>query len=135
MLDAQPCLGFTKGASTANGDVFIDTPAGSKGIIFDKVTWTNASANLSTSTATSGLYTAASAGGTAIVTAATGNLTPLTAASKYKDGTIAASADALTISQQTSGTYAGRTGVFLNFGGTNNVPATVDVYLYGRVLT
>jgi hypothetical protein len=133
--DGTPQLAFVKGVPTTVGDVFVPIPSGAKGVIFDKVTTTNASANLSTSTSTMGLYTAAAAGGTAIVTAATGSLTPLTAATKYKDTTIAATADAITLSQQTSGTYLGQTGVFVNLGGTNNVAATFDVYIYGRVLT
>lgn len=135
IYDGTQWLASVKGVSTAVGDVFVQIPSGAKGVIFDKVTFTNASANLSTSTTTAGLYTAASAGGTAICTSATGNLTPLTAATKFKDGTIAASADALTLSQQTSGTNNGFTGVFVNTGGTNNVSATFDVYIAGRILT
>lgn len=135
LYDGTQILASVKGVSTAVGDVFVPIPSGAKGVIFDKVTFTNASANLSTSTTTAGLYTAASAGGTAIVTSATGSITPLTAASKYKDATIAASADAITLTQQTSGTNNGLTGVFVNTGGTNNVSATFDVYIQGRILT
>ena len=82
------------------------------------VTTTNASTTLAGTSGTLGVYTAASAGGTAVVTAATGSLTPLTAASKFKDCTIAASADSLT-----SDTLYIRTGV------VHGAPATCDVYL------
>lgn len=51
----------------------------------------DASTSLAASSATVGLYTAAAAGGTAIVTPATA--TGLTAASKFNDRTIAANAD------------------------------------------
>lgn len=134
--DGTNWLAFTKGISANSAsDTFVPIPSGQKGVIFDKVTFTNPSATLASATTTSGLYTAASAGGTAICTGATGNLTPLTAATKYKDGTIAASADALVLTQQTSGANAGLTGVFVNVGGTPNVAATFDVYIAGRVLT
>lgn len=135
LYDGTNWLASTKGVSTTVGDVFVPIPSGAKGVIFDKVTFTNASVDLSTSTTTAGLYTASAAGGTAICTAATGNLTPLSATTKYKDGTIAASADAITLSQQTSGTYNGLTGVFVRTGGTNNVAGTFDVYIGGRILT
>lgn len=136
VLDSTNWLGFVKGISAnASSDTFIPIPSGTKGVIFDKVTFTNPSATLASATTTSGVYTAVSAGGTAICTGATGNLTPLTAATKYKDGTIAASADALVLTQQTSGTNNGLTGVFVNVGGTPNVAATFDVYIAGRVLT
>lgn len=135
LLDSQPPLAFAKGVPSTVGDVFLPISSGSKGVIFDKITYTNASTSLAASTTTAGAYTAAAAGGTAIVTAATGSITPLTAATKYKDATIAASADALVLVQQTSGTNNGLTGIFLNQGGTNNVAATYDVYVYGRVLT
>ncbi|HEX3082081.1 MAG TPA: hypothetical protein VHQ86_02405, partial [Candidatus Saccharimonadia bacterium] len=93
------------------GEVFVPIPSGQKGVIFDKVTTTNPSATCASSTATIGVYTATAAGGTTIVTAATGTHTSLTAATKYTDCTVAASADALVLSQQTTGTNAGFTGV------------------------
>jgi hypothetical protein len=137
VFDGQPCLGVAYGISAnAAADIFISIPAGQKRVIFDKVTFTNASATLASATTTAGLYTAVSAGGTAISTSATGNLTPLSAASKYKDGTIAASADALLLTEQTAaGANFGLTGVFVNVGGTPNVAATFDCYVFGRILS
>lgn len=137
VAEFSPFCAFVKGVATTVGDTFVSVPSGAKGVIFDKVTFTNPGASLATSTTTAGLYTAVAAGGNAICTSATGNLTPLTAATKFKDGTIAspATTDALVLSQQTSGTYAGLTGVFVNCGGTNNVASTFDVYITGRVLT
>jgi hypothetical protein len=135
ILDGRPKLNFVKSVSTTVGDTFVVLPNGTKGFIPRVVTFTNASVSLATSTSTAGLYTAAAAGGTAIVTSATGNLTPLTTATKFKDGTIAATTDTITPTQQTTGTYAGLTGLFINVGGTNNVPATFDVYIEGDVLS
>jgi hypothetical protein len=136
VFDSTQWLAVYKGlpVGTAN-EVFVDIPSGQKAVIFDKVTTTNASTSLASSTATIGVSTATAAGGTVIVTAATGTNTSLTAASKYTDCTVAASADALTLTQQATGTYAGRTGVFLRVAGTPNVTGTVDVYFGGRVLT
>jgi hypothetical protein len=123
-------------SANAAADIFVPIPSGAKRVIFDKVTFTNASATLASATTTAGLYTAVSASGV-IVTGATGNLTVLTTAAKYKDGTIAspATTDAALLTQQTSGVNAGQTGVFVNVGGTPNVAATFDVYIQGRILT
>jgi hypothetical protein len=82
------------------------------------VTTTNVSTTLAASSATLGVYTAAAAGGTAVVTAATASLTPLTAASKFKDCTIAASADSLTADT-----------LYIRVGVVHGAPATCDVYL------
>jgi hypothetical protein len=137
-FDATPFLAASYGISAnAAADIFIPIPSGQKRVIFDKVTFTNPSATLASATTTAGLYTAVSAGGSAISTSATGNLTPLTAAAKFKDGTIAspATTDALLLAQQTSGANNGLTGVFVNVGGTPNVAATFDVYVQGRILS
>lgn len=82
------------------------------------VTTTNASTTLAASSATLGVYTAVAAGGTAIVTAATGSLTPLTAASKFKDCTIALSGDSATAST-----------VYIRIGVAHGAAATCDCYL------
>jgi hypothetical protein len=84
--------------------------------IVRRMTLTNVSTTLAASSATIGAYTAASAGGTAIVTPATA--TGLTAASKFNDRTIAVSADSLT----------GDT-IYIRVGVANGAPATCDVYL------
>lgn len=76
---------------------------------------TNASTSLGSSSATIGAYTAAAAGGTAIVTPATA--TGLTAASKFNDRTIAASADSQTAST-----------LYIRVGVAHGSAATCDVY-------
>jgi hypothetical protein len=137
VFDGLNWLGVATGISAnAAADIFVPIPSGSKRVLFDKVVFTNPSATLASATTTGGVYTAVSAGGSAIVTAATGTLTPLTAAAKYLAGTIAspATTDALLLTQQTSGANAGLTGVFVNVGGTPNVAATFDVYIGGRIL-
>ena len=58
-------------------------------------TFTNASTSLGSTLATIGVSTGSNGTGNVLVTAATGNLTPLTTAAKIKDGTIA-STDAQT---------------------------------------
>ena len=55
----------------------------------ENVRVTNASTNLGATSATLGVYTAPAAGGTAIVTAATGVLTPLTTADIVNSATVA----------------------------------------------
>jgi hypothetical protein len=133
--DSEAVLAVYKGLSVASAnEVFVDIPAGQKPVIYRYVTTTNASATCASSTATIGVYTATAAGGTTIVTAATGTHTSLTAASKFTDCTVAASADSVTLSQQTSGTYAGRTGLFIKVAGTPNVTATLDVYIRGQIV-
>lgn len=134
VFDGNPFLAKATGVAQGTaGDVFVPIPAGQKRVIFRKVTTTNPSATLASSTATLGVYTAASAGGTAIVTGATGTTTGLTVAGSYTDCTIAPTTS-IALTQLTSGTYAGQTGVFVNVGGTPNVTATCDVYIQGDIL-
>jgi len=83
---------------------------------------TNASVDLSSTLATLGLYTAPAAGGTALVTPATGVLTPLSAATKVNSATVA-STDAATgtvVSPQARLLY-------LRCGVAHGSAATVDV--------
>lgn len=104
------------------GDTAVTIPInGAEKYIARKFTATNASATLAGSSATLGCYTAAAAGGTAVVTPAT--MTGLTAASKFLDHTIAASADTLT-----SATLYVRNGV------AHGSAMTCDVYIYLDVL-
>lgn len=84
------------------------------------VTTTNASTTLAASSATLGAYTAAAAGGNAVVTPATGSLTPLTAAAKFKDCTIASPA---TTDAQTAST------LYIRVGVAHGSAATCDVYV------
>jgi hypothetical protein len=71
------------------GDTVVNVPFAK--YIVRRMTLFDVSTTLAASSATIGAYTAASAGGTAIVTPATA--TGLTAATKFNDRTIAASAD------------------------------------------
>jgi hypothetical protein len=114
-------------------DIFVPIPSGGKYVIFRKVITTRPSATLASSTAAVGVYTAASAGGTAIVTGATGTTTGLTATGSYTDCTIVPTV-ALLLTQQTSGTNVGLTGVFVSVAGTPNVTATCDIYFEGDIL-
>lgn len=80
-----------------------------------RMTLTNVSTTLSGSSATIGAYTAAAAGGSAIVTPATA--TGLTAASKFTDRTIALSADSSIVDT-----------IYVRVGVVNGAAATCDVY-------
>ncbi len=98
------------------GDTALHVPF-SKCIV-RRFTTTNPSTTLAASSATIGAYTAAAAGGSAIVTPATGNLTPLTAASKFKDATIALSADSISVDT-----------IYIRVGVAHGSAATCDVYV------
>lgn len=84
--------------------------------IVRRVTITNASTSLGASAATLGVFTAATGGGTTIVTDAT--ITALSAASKFTDMTIALNADSTTSSS-----------IFVRNGTAHGGAATVDVYI------
>ncbi len=83
--------------------------------IVRRMTLTNVSTTLAASSATIGAYTAAAAGGSAIVTPATA--TGLTAASKFTDRTIALSADS-----------ASGSTIYIRVGVAHGSAATGDVY-------
>lgn len=141
MFEGRTPLAVLKGLSVAAAsDNFVPLPNGGKGIIFRNITTTNASANCSTSTATIGVNQKAAAAGTAIVTAATGTHTSLTASTKFTDCTIALSADAFVPNVADAPTTYnggpnGEAGVYVRVAGTPNVSATLDVYIYGDILT
>lgn len=128
----MPMLGESPGATTAPvtidlntvGDTFI--PLQCSSYICRRMTIFNASATMAASSATIGAYTAAAAGGTAIVTPATA--TGLTAASKFNDRTIAASADILTSTAYTP-TTGGPTqyGLFVRVGVAHGSALTCKV--------
>ncbi len=104
------------------GDTAINVPFAKFSVEIFKVT--NASVDLSGSSATLGLYTAAAAGGTALVTPATGVLTPLSAATKVNSATVA-STDAATgtvVSPQARQLY-------IRCGVANGSAATVTVII------
>lgn len=105
------------------GDTAVTIPNAALRYIVRRVVATNASTSMSGSSCTLGAYTAASAGGTAVVTPATGSVTPLTAASKFKDCTIAASADSLIAST-----------LYIRVGVAHGAAATCDVYIYADIL-
>lgn len=96
------------------GDTVVKVPYGKW--IIRRMTLTNVSTTLAASSATIGAYTAAGAGGTALVTPATA--TGLTAASKFNDRTIAATADSFTGSA-----------IYIRVGVANGAAATCDVYI------
>lgn len=96
------------------GDTAVKVPYAK--YIVRRMTLTNASTSLGSSSATIGAYTGAGATGTTIVTPATA--TGLTAASKFNDRTIALSADSAT-----SGT------IYIRVGVAHGSAATCDVYI------
>ena len=127
----MPMLGESPGATTAPvtvdlntvGDTFIPIQCAS--YIARRMTVFNASTTLAASSATIGAYTAAAAGGTAIVTPATA--TGLTAASKFNDRTIAASADILTATAYTPTGGQTQYGLFVRVGIAHGSAATCKV--------
>lgn len=127
----MPMLGESPGATTAPvtidlntvGDTFIPLQCAS--YIARRMTVFNASTSLGSSSATIGAYTAAAAGGTAIVTPATA--TGLTAASKFNDRTIAASADILTSTANTGANGQTQYGLFVRVGVAHGSAATCKV--------
>lgn len=114
-------LGYIKGMNinSAGSDNEVAIPYGK--YVVRKIVVTNASTSLAVSIATVGVYTAAAAGGTTVVTAAT--ITALSASSKFVDMTIAVVADAVTASL-----------LFVRNVLAHGVVATVDVYIFGDVL-
>jgi hypothetical protein len=132
-FDSQPWLGVAKGIRcNVAADVFIPIPCGDKGVIFRSAVFTNPSTSLAATTTAAGIYTAVSAGGTAIVTASTANLTPLTAATSAVDYAFSPTA-AITLSAPANSAQS--TGVYVSVGGTPTVAGTFDVYIGGQVLT
>lgn len=102
------------------GDTFV--PTQSAKFIVRRMTIYGASTSLGSSSATIGAYTAAAAGGTAIVTPATA--TGLTAASKFNDRTIAASADYLTPTAGPTTTNPNQFGIYIRVGVAHGSAAT-----------
>lgn len=105
------------------GDTFV--PIGCNKFIARRMTLFDASTSLGSSSATIGAYTAAAAGGTAIVTPATA--TGLTAASKFNDRTIAASADYLKPTSYTNANGQVAYGIFIRVGVAHGSAATCTV--------
>lgn len=105
------------------GDTFVPVPCNK--FIVRRMTLFDASTTLAASSATIGAYTAAAAGGTAIVTPATA--TGLTAATKFNDRTIAASADYLKPTLYTNSAGQAQSGIFIRVGVAHGSAATVSV--------
>lgn len=109
------------------GDTFV--PINCKKFLVRNFTLTNASTTLAASTAEIGAYTAASAGGTEIVTPAT--ITTLTASNITKDQTVAAAAVALTPAYDST---AGKWGLYVRVDVAHGSAATLDAFIFGDVL-
>ncbi len=126
--DGRGALGVAFSVNlNAVGDTFV--PINCKKFLVRNFTLTNASTTLAASAATIGAYTAASAGGTAIVTPATA--TTLTASNITKDQTVAAAAVALT---PTYDSTAGKWGLYVRVGVVHGSAATLDAFIFGDVL-
>lgn len=102
------------------GDTFV--PLQTAKFIARRMTVYGASTSLGASGATIGAYTAAAAGGTAIVTPATA--TGLTAVTKFNDRTIAASADYLTPTAGPAATNPNQFGIYIRVGVAHGSAAT-----------
>lgn len=119
LIDALPTAVIQKRVDVnAVADTTITVPNGYTKYKVRYFTTTGATTSLSGSSATLGLYTAAAAGGTAIVTAATASLTPLTTSAKAVDCTIASANDTFTAST-----------LYIRVGVAHGSAAYVDVYL------
>jgi len=105
------------------GDTFVPVPCNK--FIVRRMTLFDVSTTLAASSATIGAYTAAAAGGTAIVTPATA--TGLTAATKFTDRTIAASADYLKPTAGPTTTNPNQFGIYIRVGVAHGAAATVSV--------
>jgi hypothetical protein len=114
-------LGRVKGMNINSAGSDNSIPIGVPKYIVRRVIITNASTSLAVSVATIGVFTAASGGGTTIVTGAT--ITGLTGATKFVDMTIAVNTD--TVTAQT---------LFIRNILAHGSAATVDVYLFGEPL-
>lgn len=127
MLGESP--GYTTGPTlvdlNAVGDTFVPVPFGY--FIPRRMTAYGASTSMSGSSCTLGAYTASAAGGTAIVTPATGNVTPLTAVTKFKDATIAATTDYLSPTSYTQSNGQVAYGIFIRVGVAHGSAATCYV--------
>ena len=105
------------------GDTFVPVPCNK--FIPRRMTLFDVSTSLGSSSATIGAYTAAAAGGTAIVTPATA--TGLTAATKFNDRTIAATTDYLKPTSYTAANGQTAFGIFIRVGVAHGSAATVSV--------
>lgn len=105
------------------GDTFVALPCNK--FIARRMTLFDVSTTLAASSATIGAYTAAAAGGTAIVTPATA--TALTGATVFTDRTIAASANYLKPTLYTNPQGQAQSGIFIRVGIANGAAATVSV--------
>jgi hypothetical protein len=127
----MPMLGESPGPTTAPvtvdlnavADTFVPIPFAT--YIPRRMTLFGASTSLGASAATIGAYTAAAAGGTAIVTPATA--TGLTAATKFNDRTIAATTDYLTPTAFTGANGQTLYGLFIRVAIVHGSAATVKV--------
>lgn len=105
------------------GDTAVTVPCNK--FIVRRMTLFDVSTSLGSSSATIGAYTAAAAGGTAIVTPATA--TGLTAATKFNDRTIAASADYLKATSLTQANGQALSVIYIRVGVAHGSAATVSV--------
>lgn len=109
------------------GDTFIPTPTGK--FLLRNVTVTNPSTTLAASASTVGLYTAAAAGGTVLVTPSVS--TTLTSAAVFADKTIAAATAVITPAwNSTAGSY----GIYARVAVVHGTAATLDMYVFGDTL-
>ena len=111
----------------AVGDTFVPIPC--KQFIPRNITVTNASVTLSGSASTIGVYTAASAGGTAIVTPSVS--TTLTSSTVFADKTIAAATTVFTPAYDST---AKAGGVYVRVAVVHGTAATLDLYIFGDAI-
>lgn len=102
----------------ATGDTEVTIPNGERKYRVSKVLVTNASANLSGGSLEYGIFTAASAAGTAVVADGVNSSTSLTATTKVVSPTVA-QADTTTSST-----------LYINVSVANGTAATADFYIF-----
>lgn len=126
--DSRGPLGSAIGVNLNSvADTFIKLNVGK--YVPRNVTVTNASTTLGASASTLGLYTAASAGGTAIVTPSTS--TTLTSSTVFADKTIAA---ATTVFSPTYDATQKAWGVYVRVAIVHGSAATCDVHVFGDAI-
>jgi hypothetical protein len=111
----------------AVGDTFVPIPC--KQFIPRNITVTNASVTLAGSASTIGVYTAPSAGGTAIVTPSVS--TTLTSSTVFADKTIAAATTVFTPAYDST---AKAWGVYVRVALVHGTAATLDLYIFGDAI-
>lgn len=124
-IDGQGPIAIYRGAdlnSTANTDIAITVPNGTRKYVVRRIILTNCSANISGGSLQYGFFSAVAEGGEAIVSKGVNSATSLTAATKFIAPTVAQN-DTMTEST-----------IYMHIDVANGSAATCDVYVYADIL-